>query len=178
HRVQAVERVHHSRSEVDEPDERRAPALQLRDDRLIELLDERDFVRDARPVEGLRGDRAARDPVRVDVRHDADKGRCAHALRDLLGDRIVRPIHRPTRAEATWCRARNLRALWSESSRRSSGSEPSNHNSLESTRTWIRPLTTSFGITSSWSRAGRASPGSRTKNTPRPAGSRRKKRWR
>ena len=98
HGVQAVERVHHSRSEVDEPDERRPPALQLRHDRLIELLDERDFVRDARPVEGLRGDRSARDPIRVDVRHDSDEGRCAHALRDLLGDRIHRPIHRTTRA--------------------------------------------------------------------------------
>src|SRR5207249_1130951 len=56
----------------------------------IAFLDEADVVGDARAVERLGCDRAARDPVRVDVGHDADHRRVPDALGDLLGDRLHR----------------------------------------------------------------------------------------
>ena len=96
HGVEPMEGVHHARTQVDEPDEGSALPLQLRDHRLIEFLDESHLMRDSRPIEGLRGDGAARDPIRVDVGHDTDEGTVTHTLRDLLGDRLHRPIKRTT----------------------------------------------------------------------------------
>src|SRR5206468_1295314 len=52
---------------------------------LVQLLQERDLVDDPRPQEGLGGDRAARDPVRVEVAIHADALRGPEPLRDLLG---------------------------------------------------------------------------------------------
>ena len=43
-RVKAVQRVQHPGAEVDEPDERRPLPLQIRDDGVVEFLDEGDFV--------------------------------------------------------------------------------------------------------------------------------------
>jgi hypothetical protein len=94
HRVEAVHRVHHAGSEVDEPDERRASSLEFRDHGLVELLDERHFVADPRPVEGLRSNCASRDSVCVDVRDDADERARAETLRDFLGHRLHRGNNR------------------------------------------------------------------------------------
>src|SRR6266699_1772006 len=57
--VESLEGMEHSRAEVDEPRERRAVSLDVRDDGLVERLDERDLVVDPRTVKGLRGDRSA-----------------------------------------------------------------------------------------------------------------------
>ena len=89
-----MQRVEHAGAEIDEPDERRPSPFQLREDRLVELLHERDLVGDARTSEGLRSDCATRDAVGVDVGHDTDGGCDADALCDLLGHRLHAPTER------------------------------------------------------------------------------------
>src|SRR5213596_3204925 len=82
HRVESVQGVHHPGAQIDEPYEGRPAPLQLRDHGLVEFLDEGDFVGDARAIERLGCDRAARDAIRVDVGHDADHRRVPDALGD------------------------------------------------------------------------------------------------
>src|SRR5438094_423284 len=93
-RVAALQRVQHPGAEIDEPDERRTLPFQVRDDGLVEFLDEGHFVRDAGPVERFGRDGPTRDSVRIDVRHDPDERSRPQALRDLLSDGLHRAIKR------------------------------------------------------------------------------------
>src|SRR3989454_4158089 len=112
-RVEAVQRMQHPRAEIDEPDERRALSFQVRDDGVVEFLDERDFVRDAGTVESFGRDGAAGDSVRIDVRHDADERSRPQAFRDLLSDGLHRAIKRES-TPSSFGRGRRSTARFTE----------------------------------------------------------------